>query len=115
MRSIVKRWSIALRRRQLSEHTLELVVEAPTVEAARKAALAAALKANAGDLEWELHDYDWVPGEPPTVASYAEAGEDAVPDLVADGDGNVIGGGNPAMPAFRASPPPGIRIVTGDD
>ncbi len=46
--------SITVRRKQVSEHALDLVVAAPTL----KAALDAALKANAGDLGWQLYDYD---------------------------------------------------------
>jgi hypothetical protein len=109
-----QKWTIVVRRKQLSENTLELVVEAPTLEAAKKAALDAGLKANAGDLGWQLYDYDWAPGEPPTLDSHAEVGTDAVSDLVADAEGNII--------MERAEPPasyhqrlPSARIVKDDD
>ena len=34
-----KKWAITVHRKQVSEHTLDLVVEAQTLKAARKAAL----------------------------------------------------------------------------
>ncbi|MGD0040738.1 MAG: hypothetical protein ABSE84_10055 [Isosphaeraceae bacterium] len=105
-------WTVTVRRKELSEHTLELVVEAPTPTAARKAALAAALKANAGDLGWQLYDYDWAPGEPPTVDSHAKANDDDVPDFVVDGEGNLVDGG---APKSRPSGATGFRIVTSDE
>jgi hypothetical protein len=106
-----KKWAITVRRKQVSEHTLDLVVEAPTPAAARKAALDAARKANAGDLGWQLGDYDWA-DEPPTVDKHGKAGENDEADLVADAEGNVKAYAKPAATAFR---PPGIRIARGDD
>jgi len=85
-----QKWTIVVRRKELRENTMELVVEAPTLEAAKRAALTAGLTANAGDMDWELFDYDWAPGEPPTLDSHAEAETDAVTDLVADAEGNIM-------------------------
>ncbi len=87
-----QKWTFVVRRKELRENTLELVVEAPTLEAAKRAALTAGLTANAGDMDWELYDYDWAPGEPPTLDSHTEAGTDAVTDLVADAEGIRIKG-----------------------
>jgi hypothetical protein len=91
---------------EVSEYTLDLVVEAPTL----KAALTAAPKVVVSDLDWELYDYRW--GDEPTVRDHAEAGADAVPDFITDAEGNLVEVVNPPMPAARR---PGIRIVREDD
>ena len=65
---MTKKWSVTLRRTEISEHTLDMVVEAPTLEAA----LTAAPKVVVDDLDWELYDFRWA-DEPPVVDSHAEA------------------------------------------
>jgi hypothetical protein len=99
---MTNKWAITLRRTEISEHTLDLVVEAPTLEAALKAAP----KVVVDDLGWELDDFRWADG-PPTVDSHGTAPKDDVPDVFADGEGNLV-----EVPVFR---PPGARIARHDD
>ena len=106
-----KKWAITLRREEISEHTLELVIEAPTLRLALKAAMERALKAKAGDLEWQLDDYRWANG-PPTVEKHNKAGDNDEADFVVDAQGNLVAGGEPATPDFR---PAGVRIARDND
>ncbi len=103
-----KKWAITVRREQISEHTLDMVIEAPTLKAAREAALKVAREANAGDLGWQLYDYDWS-NKPPTVDKHGKARESDPVDHVADADGNLVEGGKPTTPTCH------IRIAREDD
>ena len=93
---MTKKWAITLRRTEISEHVLDLVVEAPTLEAA----LTAAPKVTVDDLDWELYDFHWA-NEPLVVDKHGEAGLNAAPDFVADAEGNLTEGTTPKMPPSR--------------
>ena len=99
----MKTFSISLRREQISEFTLDFVIEAPTLEAALKAAPKVAVS----DLDWQLYDFRWA-DEPPTVAEHGKAKASDIADYTADASGNLL----PKTPAPSTFRP---RLVAGDE